>query len=81
MTNVTVNMQRDRRGGWAIQMSDRWTPLTCETFDEARRVAYLCAARRRACEIVVCDESARVVYREFIEGAQRVGTARPEEEE
>jgi hypothetical protein len=44
--------------------------VTCETLDDARRVAFLCAARGRSCELIVYDAYDRVMQREFVEGAR-----------
>jgi len=41
--------------------------VTCETFDEAQRVAYLCATHRRPCELIVCDAYHRVLHHELID--------------
>ena len=49
-------------------MPDQRERVTCETLDDARRVAYLCAARRRPCELIVCDAYHRVLHHEFING-------------
>jgi hypothetical protein len=45
--------------------------VTCETLDEAQRVAYLCAAHLHPCELVVRDACHRVLHREFIDGRER----------
>jgi len=67
---VTVRVALDRRGGWAIELPGRWNTVTCETLDEARRVAYLCAAHCHPCELVVCDAYHRVLHRELVEGGE-----------
>ena len=45
-----------------------------ETLDDARRVAYLCVAHMRPCELIVCDAYHRVVHHEFINGHGPAGT-------
>jgi hypothetical protein len=68
MSPVTVRVDRTGRGAWEVAMPDQREPVTCETLDDARRVAYLCAARRRPCELIVCDAYHRVLHHEFING-------------
>jgi len=51
----------------AIELSDQESVVTCETFDEAQRVAYLCAPHRRPCELIVCDAYHRVLHHELID--------------
>ena len=46
----------DQRGeDWEIEPPDpvHQGRVTCETLDEARRVAYLCVAHRRPCMLIV----------------------------
>ena len=59
-------MVLNRRGDWEIALSNRRDRVTCETLDEARRVAYLWAAHRHPCELVVFDADHRLLHREFI---------------
>jgi len=47
MSPVTVRVDRTHRGAWEVAMPDEQDPVTCETLEDAERVAYLCAARRR----------------------------------
>ncbi len=49
-------------------MPSQHKSVTCETFDDARRVAYLYAARARPCELIVHDAYHRVLHRELIDG-------------
>lgn len=62
----TINVERDRRGDWRVA-SDRDAPVSCETLADARSVAYMLAADRRPCQLVVRDAYHRVVARELIE--------------
>ena len=62
MSPVTVRVDRTGRGAWEVAMPDQRELVTCETLDDARRVAYLCAARRRPCELIVCDAYHRVLH-------------------
>ena len=50
---VRVNL--NTHGEWEIQLPDQSEPVTCETLEDAQRVAYLCAAHRSPCELIVCD--------------------------
>lgn len=47
-------------------MPDRSERVACETLDDAERVGYQYAARRRPCELIVQDAYHRVVRREVI---------------
>ena len=65
---VTVWIDRGRLGMWEVEMPDRRARVPCETLDDAMRVAYLYAARRRACELIVRDAQHRVLDHEHIRG-------------
>ena len=65
---ITVHVDLNRQGCWEVALPDQGELVTLETLDDARRVAYLCAAHRRPCELIVCDAYHRVLYREFIDG-------------
>jgi hypothetical protein len=65
---ITVRVEHDGRGGWSVAMPNQRSRVICETFDDARRVAYLCAARTRPCELIVHDAHHRVLHREHIDG-------------
>jgi hypothetical protein len=73
MSPITVRVDRNGRGGWEVAMSDQHEPVTCETLDDARRVAYLCAAHPRPCELIVCDAYHRVLHHELINGRGGLG--------
>lgn len=68
MRPVTVQVDRNGRGAWEVAMPDQLKPVTCETLDDARRVAHLCAAHRCPCELIVCDAYHRVLHHELIIG-------------
>ena len=68
MSPVTVRVDRTRLGAWEVAMPDEREPVTCETLEDAERVAYLCAARTRPCELIVCDAYHRVLHRLLIDG-------------
>ena len=65
LTTRTVRVEL-HRGGWEIELPDQREPVTCETLEDARRMAYLCAARRHPCELVVHDAYHRVLHHELI---------------
>ena len=66
--SVTVRAQRTLRGRWEVLLPGRRGGITCETLDEAQRVAYLAVARTRPCELIVRDAYHRVIHRELIDG-------------
>jgi hypothetical protein len=65
---ITVRVELNPRGAWRVATPDEREWVTCETLDDARRVAYLRAADRRPCELIVLDAYHRVLEREFING-------------
>ena len=68
MSPSPCSVDRTGRGAWGVAMPDQRERVTRETLESARRVAYLCAARRRPCELVVCDAYHSVLHRELING-------------
>jgi hypothetical protein len=64
----TVHVRQRRRGDWEVELSGQHEPICLETLDEAKRVAYLTAAHRHPCELIVQDAYHRVVEHEFIDG-------------
>ena len=56
-----------RRGCWEISLPDQPERVACETFEEAQRVAYRCAAQRSPCEVVVHDAYHRTVRHELVD--------------
>ncbi len=52
--------------GWEVVLPGE-QPVTCETLDDARRVAYLCGAHARPCELIV-REGRDHVHRELVGG-------------
>ena len=71
--SVTVCVDRNDHGDWQVALPDQREPVTCETLDDARRIAYLCAAERRPCELVVRDAYHRVVEHDYLVGAPTSG--------
>jgi len=70
-----VLVDRDWHGDWEVSLPDGRTCVTCETLDDARRLAYLHAARILPCELVIRDAYHRVVDHEIIDRAS--ATVRP----
>jgi len=64
---VTVWIERVRSGMWEVELPDQQARVRCETLDDARRVAYLYAARKRPCELIVRDAYQRVVNHEHLD--------------
>jgi hypothetical protein len=46
---VTVRVEHNA-SGWQVTLPDDSRRVTCETLDDARRIAYLCAAHTRRCD-------------------------------
>jgi hypothetical protein len=69
---TTVRVDINLRGAWEVALPDRADRVTCETREEASRVAHRCAADRQPCELIVCDAYHRVVQRELFESVESV---------
>jgi hypothetical protein len=63
----TVRVDLNHGGDWEIELSDQDSIVTCGTFEDAKRVAYLCATHRQPCELIVCDAYHRVLHHELID--------------
>jgi len=50
-----VRVDLNTHGEWEIELPDQSEPVTCETLEDAQRVAYLCAAHTGPCVLIVCD--------------------------
>jgi hypothetical protein len=70
---LTVNVNHDRHGSWEVELPDGSKRVACETLEDAKRVAYLCAACRHPCELVVRD----AYHREFIDGEGNAARSTP----
>jgi hypothetical protein len=68
---VTVRVEHNGHGAWEIALPDQREPVTCATLEDARRIAYLCAAHRHPCELVVRDAYHRVLEHDYFEGAPK----------
>jgi hypothetical protein len=63
---VTVRVEHNA-SGWQVTLPDDSRRVTCEAFDDARRIAYLCAAHTRRCELIVHDSCHRRLHHELID--------------
>jgi hypothetical protein len=70
MNPTIVRVDISARGAWEVALPDRSDHVTCQTLEEASRVAYRCALDRRPCELVVCDAYHRVVRRDLIKSGE-----------
>ena len=68
MSPVTVRIDRTGRGAWEVAMPNQRERVTCETLEDARRVAYLCVVPGRPREVIVCDAYDLVLHHEPING-------------
>jgi hypothetical protein len=67
MSVRTVRVDLNGSGDWEIELSGRESVVTCETLADAQRVAYLFAARRRPCELIIRDAYHSVLRHELID--------------
>jgi hypothetical protein len=72
-----VRVDLNRRGDWDIEISDHDSRMTCETLEEAERVAHICAAYKQPCELVVCDAYHRVLHHKLIDTCTDQATQAP----
>jgi hypothetical protein len=62
----TVRVSYNPHGPWDVVLAGDAHRLTCETLDDAKRIANQVAERKRPCELIVCDAYRRVVRHEVI---------------
>lgn len=65
---ATVRVEHSDNGSWEVELPDGRERVTCETFDDAQRIGYLCAVQARPCELIVQDAYHRVVRHQTISG-------------
>lgn len=70
-TPIVVCVVHHPRGRWEIVAPNRRGRISCETLDDARRIAYLSIPRGRDCELIVRDAYHRVLEHELIDGRLR----------
>lgn len=63
---MTICVDFNEYGDWEIVVPDERDRETCDTLDEAVRVAHLRAVDWRPCELVVRDAYHRVLRREHV---------------
>jgi hypothetical protein len=68
VSHSTVCVDLSGGGDWEVTLPGKHDGVTFETLDEAQRLAFLYAADRRPCELVVRDAYRWVLHREFIAG-------------
>jgi hypothetical protein len=64
---VIVRIQHDSDGRWNVTAVGAQRPISCETLDDARRVAYLSFAHAHRCELIIRDVERHVLHRELIQ--------------
>jgi hypothetical protein len=74
MSAMTVHVDINPRSVWEVDVPDRPGRVVCESFDDAKRVAHLCAQHRHPCELIVRDAYHRVLIRELIGSAGGVNS-------
>jgi len=58
------------RGRWEVITADGRGRISCETLEDARRIAYLAVAHGKNCELIVRDAYNRIIEHELIERHQ-----------
>jgi len=73
---IRVCVQHHPRGHWEVLVLGSKGRISCETLEDARRIAYLSVAHAQDCELVVRDAYNRVLQRELIDGHRSGPTER-----
>lgn len=76
MTTSTLPLIRvdmGNRGHWDVMPYEAEAPASCETLDDACRVAHRRAERLAPCELVIRDAYHHVVWREFVAAPESEG--------
>jgi len=68
--SFTVCVQHHARGRWEVITADGRGRISCETLEDARRIAYLTVAHAKSCELIVRDAYNRIIEHELIESHQ-----------
>jgi hypothetical protein len=69
-TPLTICVQHHPRGRWEVIKPDGRGRISCETLEDARRIAYLTVAHAKSCELIVRDAYNRIIEHELIESRQ-----------
>ena len=64
--SATICGHPNGRGAWNVAIPDVPRTITCETLEDARRLARLSATDGHLCELVVHDAYYRVIQREIV---------------
>jgi hypothetical protein len=67
---LTVRVQHHAWGRREVIAADGRGRISCETLEDARRIAYLIVARAERCELIVRDAYNRIIEHELIESHQ-----------
>jgi hypothetical protein len=70
LASLTVCVQHHPRGWWEVITEDGRGRISCETLEDARRIAYLTVAHAKNCELIVRDAYNRIIEHELIERHQ-----------
>ncbi|HSO98080.1 MAG TPA: hypothetical protein VLP43_03940 [Solirubrobacteraceae bacterium] len=73
---VTICVQRHPRGDWEVIGPDRQARISCETLEDARRIAHLSLIHAHSGELIVRDAYNRIVEHELLH-EHRVGASSP----
>jgi hypothetical protein len=65
---IIVRVQHHPRGRWEVLTPGRPGRISCETLEDARRIAYLPVAHGHHCELIIRDAYNRVMEHELIDG-------------
>jgi hypothetical protein len=65
---ITVRVQHHPRGRWEVLAPGQPGRISCETLEDARRIAYLSVAHAHYCELIIRDAYNRVTEHELIDG-------------
>jgi hypothetical protein len=68
MPSARIRVSSDHRGQWTVSLPDHRPVITCDSLDEARRVARAWAVDAQPCELIVHDAYERVLEHELVGG-------------
>ena len=71
-----MRINRNTSGMWEVELPDQDARVRWETLDDARRVAYLYAACKRPCDLIVRDSYDQVVRHEHVTEDRDSGSLR-----
>jgi hypothetical protein len=68
---ITVSVDSNGRGSWEVALSGGRERIECDSLDDAKRVARVCATREGLCDLVVRDAYHRVLTHELLLDQER----------